>query len=221
MGTKKPAARRRAAAKKKPAPAPPRPYTSVADALFTKGQQRVLGVLFGNTGRSFYGSEIIAIAGAGSGAVQRELARLESAGLVTAHRVGRQKHYQANPQASVFEELRGLVLKTAGLADVLREALAPLANQIRAAFVFGSIAKREDSAKSDVDVLVVSDDLAYGDLFAGLTEAERRIGRKVNPVVYSPSELRNEIRDKRSFVTRVLAQPKIWLIGDEHGLAAR
>ena len=222
MGTKKPAPRRAAPARKRQQlPADPPRHTSVADALFTRGQQRVLGVLFGNPGRSFYGSEIIALAGAGSGAVQRELARLESAGLVTAHRVGRQKHYQANAQAPVFEELRGLVLKTAGLADVLREALVPLANQIAAAFVFGSIAKREDSAKSDVDLLIVSDELEYADLFVGLTEAERRIGRKVNPTVYTPDELRKEIRDRRSFVTRVLAQPKIWLIGDEHDLAAR
>jgi predicted transcriptional regulator len=113
----------------------------LADALFAKVQQRVLGVLFGNPGRSFYANEVIALAHSGTGAVQRELARLEAAGLVTAARVGKQKHYQANQASPVFQELRALVLKTSGLADVLREALAPASDRIRAAFVYGSIAK--------------------------------------------------------------------------------
>jgi hypothetical protein len=107
MGRKKSAPRRHQ----------PRSSTSIADALFTKGQQRVLAVIFGNAGRSFYASEIIALANSGSGAVQRELARLEDAGLVTVRRVGNQKHYQANPEAPVFEELRSVVLKTSGLAS--------------------------------------------------------------------------------------------------------
>src|SRR3990172_13373605 len=96
------------------------PSSSLADALFAKAQQRVLGVLFGNPSRSFYANEIIALAGSGTGAVQRELARLEAAGLVTVTRVGKQKHYQANRAAPVYEELRGLVLKSSGLIDVLR-----------------------------------------------------------------------------------------------------
>lgn len=120
MGRKRTAAERRQ----------PR-YSGIADALFSKGRQRVLAVLFGNPGRSFYASEIIALASSGTGGVQRELARLESAGLVTVRRVGKQKHYQANPEAPVFEELRGVVLKTSGLADVLRAALGRLAADIR------------------------------------------------------------------------------------------
>src|ERR1700735_4218955 len=115
--------------------------SSVADALFTKVQQRVLAVLFGNHARSFYANELIALVGSGSGAVQRELAQLEAAELVTVSRVGNQKHYQANASAPIFEELRGLVLKTSGLVDVLRAALAPLAAQIDAALGFGSCAK--------------------------------------------------------------------------------
>jgi hypothetical protein len=130
----------------------------VADALFAKAQQRVLGVLFGNPRRSFYANEVIGLARSGTGAVQRELARLESAGLVTAVRIGKQKHYQANPASPVFPELRGLVLKTSGLADVLREGLAPVSNSIRVAFVYGSIAKGEDTAASDIDLMVVSDE---------------------------------------------------------------
>jgi len=192
----------------------------LADALFAKVQQRVLGVLFGNPGRSFYANEVIGLARSGTGAVQRELARLEAAGLVTANRIGKQKHYQANPASPVFPELRVLVLKTSGLADVLREALAPVSDRIRAAFVYGSIAKGEDTAASDVDLMVVSEGLTYADLFGTLEEASVRLGRKVAPTVYSPKELARRVKQDNVFVTRVLEQPKLWLIGGERDLAA-
>lgn len=195
-------------------------YGSIADALFSKGQQRVLAILFGNPGRSFYASEIIALASSGTGAVQRELARLENAGLVTVRRVGNQKHYQANPEAPVFEELRGVVLKTSGLADVLRAALGRLAADIRAAFVYGSIARREDTAASDIDLLVISDVLTYAELFTVLEKATRQLGRRVNPTVYTRAELARRIRQGNAFVRGVLAQPKIWLIGGEVDLAS-
>ena len=197
----------------------PRP-TSIADALFSRVQQRVLAVLFGNPGRSFYANEIIALASSGTGAVQRELARLEAAGLVTVARVGNQKHYQANAAAPVFAELRALVLKTSGLADVLRTALAPLAREIRAAFVFGSVAKNEDSAKSDVDVLVVSDSLGTPELYQAFADVETRLGRRINPTVYGAAELAREVEKRNSFIARVLSGPKIWLIGGENELAA-
>jgi predicted nucleotidyltransferase len=193
---------------------------SLADALFTKVQQRVLGVLFGNPGRSFFANEVIALAGSGTGAVQRELIRLAAAGLLSVKQIGRQKHYQAHAAAPVFEELHGLVLKTFGLADVLRAALAPLSGSIRAAFVYGSIAKKQDTTASDIDLLVVSANLTYADLFAALEEASGRLGRKVNPTVYSPKELARRMKQGNAFVTRVLAQPKIWLIGGERELAA-
>ena len=195
-------------------------YSSIADALFSKGQQRVLAVLFGNPGRSFYASEIIALASSGTGAVQRELARLENAGLVTVRRVGNQKHYQANPEAPVFEELRGVVLKTSGLADVLRAALGPLTSDIHAAFVYGSIARREDTAASDIDLLVISDVLTYAELFAVLEKASGQLGRRVNPTVYTTAELARRMRQGNAFVRGVLAQPKIWLIGGERDLTS-
>lgn len=193
----------------------------IADALFSKVQQRVLGVLFGNATRSFYANEIIARAASGTGAVQRELARLEGAGLVTVTRIGNQKHYQANADAPVFAELRSLVLKTSGLADVLRAALAPLSGRIHAAFVFGSVAKGEDAAASDVDVILVGDGLTYADLFTSLEECTARLGRKVNPTIYTADELRRRVHEGNAFVTRVLAQPKVWLIGGERDLAPR
>lgn len=194
------------------------PPRGVANALFSKVQQRVLGVLFGNPDRTFYANEIIALAGSGTGAVQRELKRLEEAELLTVTSVGNQKHYQANADAPVYEELRGLVMKTSGLGDVLRTGLAPLADRIRAAFVYGSIAKGQDTATSDIDLLVVSESLTYADLFAALESAGSRLGRKVNPTVYSSKDLAARFEKGNAFVKRVLTQRKIWIIGGEHDL---
>jgi predicted nucleotidyltransferase len=192
----------------------------LADALFAKVQQRVLGVLFGNPGRSYYANEVIRLAGSGTGAVQRELARLEASGLVTVTRVGKQKHYQANAGSPVFGELHALVLKTSGLADVLRAALAPVSRHVRAAFVYGSVAKGQDTAASDIDLMVVSDRLSYADLFAALEEASAQLGRKVAPTIYSAKELSRRVKQDNAFVTRVLAQPKLWLVGGDRDLPA-
>jgi predicted nucleotidyltransferase len=191
---------------------------SMADALFPKVRQRVLGVLFGNPGRSFYANEVIALAQSGTGAVQRELAALLDAGLLLMTKRGNQKHFQANAAAPVFAELRGLVLKTMGLADVLRAALAPLEAQISAAFVYGSVAKQQDTAQSDIDVLIVSSTLGYADVFGALENATTQLGRKVNPTLYTPDDIAKRLAQDNSFITRVLQQPKIWLIGTEEQL---
>ena len=204
----------------RPKPLKASPPPGLADALFAKVQQRVLGVLFSNPHRSFYANEVIGLARSGTGAVQRELARLEASGLVTATRVGKQKHYQANASSPLFAELRALVLKTSGLADVLRSALEPVSPSIRAAFVYGSIAKGEDTATSDIDLMIVSDRLTYADLFAAVEGASAQLGRKVAPTIYSLKELSKRLKQDNAFVKRVLAQPKLWLIGDESGLAA-
>ena len=188
---------------------------SMADALFPEVRQRVLAVLFGTPDRSFYANEVIALAQSGTGAVQRELAGLSEAGLLTVSRQGNQKHYQANAAAPVFAELRGLVLKTMGLADVLRAALAPLGNEISIAFVFGSIAKQTDTAQSDVDLLVVSDSLGYADLFAALEDATRTLGRTINPAIYTQAEFAARLQGDNAFVHRAMQQPKIWLMGQE------
>lgn len=195
--------------------------TSVADAIFTKVQQRLLAALFGNPARSFYAQELIALVASGTGAVQRELARLESAGLITSTRVGRQKHYRASPASPVFHELRSLVLKTSGLTDVLRAALAPLAPGIAAAFVFGSVAKRHETAASDVDLLVVSDDVAYPDLYAALAPVEPQLGRPVNPTVLTRAEFARRLAEENAFVRRVLDGPKLWVVGGPDDLPAR
>ena len=194
--------------------------TSLADALFPKVRQRVLAVLFGTPDRSFYANEVIALAQSGSGAVQRELAGLSEAGLLTVRKQGNQKHYQANASAPVFAELRSMVLKTMGLADVLRVALAPLAEQIAAAFIYGSVARQQDTAHSDVDVMIVSSTLGYGEVFGALESATVALGRKVNPTLYTPADWAKRIEQDSAFVTRVWQQPKIWLIGTEEQLHA-
>jgi predicted nucleotidyltransferase len=192
--------------------------TSLAATLFSGTQQRVLGLLFGQPDRSFYATELIGLAGVGSGAVQRELARLAQSGLVTVRAVGNQKHYQANPASPIFDELCGIARKTVGLAEPLRAALAPLASQIKVSFVFGSVAKRADTATSDIDLMIISDTLEYGDTFLALLAASQQLGREVNPIIYTQKELANRIKDGEGFVTRVLSQPKVWLIGGEDDL---
>ena len=199
------------------------PSISIADALFPRVRQRVLALLFGNPDRSFFSNEVVALVQSGTGAVQRELASLAQAGLLTVTSQGNQKHYKANVAAPVFEELRGLVLKTSGLVDVLRSFLASVAGQIDAAFVYGSVAKRQDTAASDVDLMVIAGSVGYADLFTLMEEAGARLGRKVNPTIYTPAELAKRIKQKNAFATRILAQEKLWVIGSAetlHGVPA-
>jgi predicted nucleotidyltransferase len=191
---------------------------SLADALFTKTQQRVLGVLFGQPERSFYASELIRDAGTGSGAAQRELAKLEGSGLISARRIGHQKHYQANAASPLYSELRNIVLKTVGLAEPLRDALKPSSKAIRVAFVYGSVARATDQSASDIDLMIISDSLTYGEVFGALERVTRTLGRKVNPTVYTAGEFSKRARSENAFVTRVLEQPKLWVIGSEHDL---
>jgi hypothetical protein len=190
----------------------------VADALFTRTQQRVLGLLYGNTARSFYSNEIVRLSGVGIGTVHRELARLLASGLVTAGRIGNQKHYQANRAATVFEELRGLALKTFGVADVLRAALAPLAPRIRVAFVHGPVASGEDIAGSAIDVLVLSDYLGYGEVIGAMAPAEKSLGRGVNPAIYGRVEFLRRVSEEGAFLGRVLEGPRIALIGSDEDI---
>jgi predicted nucleotidyltransferase len=189
--------------------------TSLADAMFSSSRQKVLGLLFGQPNRSFYASEIIRLARGGSGAVQRELRRLEDSGLVTTTRVGGQKHYRANEGSPVFHELVSIVRKTSGLADPIRRALWPRRRQIAEAFVFGSVAKGRDTSSSDVDLLVVSDELTYAEVFAALEPLRRELGRDVNPTVYSREEWSRKREQGNTFVKRVMEQPRIWIIGGE------
>lgn len=193
---------------------------SLSDALFTATQRRVLACLFGEPGRSYTVSELIQTTGAGSGAVQREIARLSGSGLLAIDQVGNQKRYRANPDAPIHDELVSIVRKTFGLAAPLQDVLAPFAGQVQAAFVYGSVAKGNDTAASDIDLLIVSDTLAYADVMAALHPVIERLGRNINPTLYTGADLRRRIDDGNSFIQRVLHQPRIWLIGSDDDLAA-
>lgn len=194
------------------------PITGLADALFTQTQQRVLGLLFGQPQRRFTVSELIASTGAGSGAVQRELAKLLGSGLLTQQRNGSQKHYQANADAPIHAELVAIIQKTVGLVEPLRNAVEVLADRISAAFVYGSVAKRSDTASSDIDLMILSDTLGYGEVMAVLHSFAEQMGREVNPTIYSHEEFGRRIRESNSFLARVLEQPKLWVIGGKDDL---
>jgi predicted nucleotidyltransferase len=195
------------------------PRSGLASALFTPVQQRVLGLLFAQPQRRFQSAEIIRLAGSGTGAVHRQLQRLAATGLVLVTREGNRKYYQANRDAPVYPELHGLVIKTVGVVEPLRVALAPLADRILVAFVFGSVAKGSDHARSDLDLLVLGDRLAYTDVYTALQEAEARLARPVNPTVMSPAEWKRKRARRDSFVARVAAQPKLFVTGSEDAIA--
>jgi predicted nucleotidyltransferase len=195
--------------------------TSLADALFSGTRQRVLRLLFGQPERSYYATELIALAASGSGAVQRELASLADSGLVTVRAVGSRKHYQANPESPVFAELCAIVRKTFGLAEPLRKALAPLASRIRAAFVYGSVAKGADTAASDIDLMVVSDSVSYAEIYSVLEDVSAVLGRRVNPTILTTEDLEAEFRKQTAFTVRVWSRPKVWVIGSEDDVALR
>jgi predicted nucleotidyltransferase len=188
---------------------------SVADALFSKTQQRVLGLFFGQPERAFAKQELIHLTGSGSGAVQRELERLLQTGLVSVSVAGFQKLYRANPAASIYAELRGIVDKTMGVASAVQRALTPLRDKLRLAVLFGSVAKETDTATSDVDVLVVSDDLHLEDLYTALQHVESKLDRRVSPTLYTTQEFKQKRRAQQPFITKVMSGKHVVLLGSE------
>jgi len=191
---------------------------SLSSALFSGVQQRVLALIFGHPERSFYTSEIVRNVHSGRGAVERELTRLEQTGLVSIEHVGNQKHYRANHESPIFNELHGIVLKTIGLAEPLRQSLAPYSEKITAAFVYGSIAKGTDTARSDIDLMVIGNDLTYSEIFAGLQKAETILQRTVNPTFLSIDDWHHKQTTKDSVIAKIAAQPKLFIFGSETGL---
>jgi len=189
-----------------------------ADSLFSKTQQRVLALLFGHAQRSFYANEIIAFAAIGSGAVQRELAKLVKSALVTVKKVGNQTHYQANREAPIFDELRSIVLKTFGVADVLRLALQPHWQDIELAFVYGSMAKGTEHAHSDIDLMVIGSMASNAALLDTLQVAQQQLGRSINPTLYTREEWQQRVDEGKSFIVRVLEQAKIFVKGSDDEL---
>jgi predicted nucleotidyltransferase len=191
---------------------------SVSNALFSKVQQRVLALIFGHPERSFYTSEIVRNVRSGTGAVERELSRLQRSGLVSIERIGNQKHYRANHRSPVFAELQSLVVKTVALTEPLRKVLEPYSDKIKTAFVFGSVAKGADTAHSDIDVMVIGSNLSYTDLYSALQNAENELRRKVSPIFLSPEEWRRKAARKGSFISKMSALPKIFIFGSEQDI---
>jgi predicted nucleotidyltransferase len=192
----------------------------LADALFTDTQQRVLGLVFGQPERSFMLTELIRLARTGTGAVQRELQRLDQAGIVTVESVAGRKYVKANPATPVFEELRGIIDKTTGVTAEVNRALERIRVRLRFAILFGSVAKGTDVSQSDIDVLLVSDDLTQEDAFDALKAAEKRLGRRINPTIYRAEEFRRRRQTKNPFLTKVLAGKYVVLAGSEDAALA-
>ena len=190
----------------------------IAGALLTPVQMRVLALLFGQPSRRYQSNEVIRLARSGTGAVHRQLGRLAAAGLVTVTAVGNQKFYQANPASPVFQELRGLVVKTVAVVEPLRRALAPLADEIRAAFVYGSVAKGNDRADSDIDLLVLSDSLRHDQLYEALGPAETELGRPVNPTLLTLEAWKSRRAQPSSFASRVVDLPHLFVLGSDDDL---
>ncbi len=185
--------------------------------LFGRTRSAVLGLLFGQPERDFYQQEVAQVAGARLSAVQRELASLVAAGLVTRRKRGNRVYYQADARCPLFAEVRGIIAKTTGLTGVLRRALEPLQERIAVALVFGSLAAGTAMSGSDVDVLVVGD-MSLRDVAPLLAPTREALGREVNPVVVSLGELREKIARGDHFLSTVLSGPKLFVIGDADDL---
>ena len=178
--------------------------SQLGDALFTTTQQNVLGLLYTEPGRSFYTKEILRLTGMGVATIKREIDRMVAAEILTLTRIGNQHHYQANPERPIYEELLSIVRKTFGVADVVRNALVPIQDSIVYAFIYGSIAKGKEMAKSDIDLMLVGNHLNYGDVMDLLIPVEGKLGRPVNPSIYTAKQVRDKLKSKNSFIARVL-----------------
>jgi len=188
--------------------------TIIADALFTKSQQRVLSLLFGKPDASFYTNEIVRQASMGRGTITRELEKLASSGLVTVTKAGNQRHYQANQESPVYKELSGIVRKTFGIADVLKQALQPVNEKLELAFVYGSVAKGTETFDSDIDLMLIGGGLNYNEVIELLMPAEESLQREINPTLFTQKEYQNRLEDGQSFLQRVMDQPKIMIKGE-------
>lgn len=185
----------------------------LVDVLFGAYRRQILGLLLLRPDESFYVREIARLTGVSAGSLHRELKLLTDAGLLRRTVAGNQVRYQVDRTCPIQEELAGILRKTAGLADVLREALSPLATKIRVALVFGSVAQAKEQATSDIDVLVVGS-ASFTAVVATLSGAARRLRRDVNPVVMTKAAFAAKLAKRDRFVTRIAREPKIFLLGD-------
>jgi len=192
--------------------------SNLSASLFGKTRRAVLSLLYSQADEAFYLRQIARAAGGGLGAVQRELRQLSDAGIIQRTAKGRQVYYQANPKCPIFPELKSLMVKTAGVGDILRSALAPLVDRIAVAFIYGSIAHGEEYRDSDVDVLIIGN-ATFAEVVDALSPAQETLGREINPTVYPPTEFESKVAEGHHFLKSVLSEGKIYLIGDEDQLA--
>jgi predicted nucleotidyltransferase len=190
----------------------------LCNGLFGKTRQAVLALLYGRADSSFYTKQILDTVKSGRGTVQRELKNLTDTGIIIREVQGRQVYYRANARCPIFDELKNIVRKTFGVADVIRQSLATNADKIRVAFIFGSVAKSTDDRSSDIDLMVVGK-ISFGDVVSLLTPAEQKLAREVNLVVYPIAEFKKKVKEDHHFVKTVLEDEKIFVIGNEDELS--
>jgi predicted nucleotidyltransferase len=191
---------------------------SLINRLFGKTRQGVLSLLFGQAGSSFYTKQILDDLKIGRGAVQRELKNLTDTGIIIREVQGKQVYYRANEKCPIFNELKSIVRKTFGVADVIKQSLTTVTDKIQVAFIFGSVARSEDNRSSDIDVMV-NGDVSFGEVSSSISKAEKILQREINPVVYSTEEFGQKIRNNHHFIKTVLEGEKIFLIGEDSELA--
>jgi predicted nucleotidyltransferase len=190
----------------------------IAAALFGSARQAVLGLLFDRPDERFYQRQIVRALMIGTGAVQRELARLVAAGILLRAVEGHQTYYQVNRNSPIYPELHGLVRKTMGLAGAIRTALEPLAEHIRLAFIYGSLARGGETAASDIDLMIVGDDVKLSQISPALVSARASLQRELNPTAFRTEEFSTKLRDGNAFLTRVVEGQKVFLIGSQDEL---
>jgi len=188
--------------------------SSLGALLLGKTRLSILSLLLPQPERRLYLREILRLTGAGQGAVQRELEKLTSAGILTKTREGNLTYYQANRLAPVFGDLRGLIEKTAGASGALRAALLPHADTIHHAFLYGSIARGEERGESDIDLMVIGD-VPFLDVVTAVSPLQESLGREINPTVFTPAEFRRRIKEGDHFLTRVMSEERVDLMGGD------
>jgi len=186
--------------------------TGISSTLFSKSRLGVLSLLFVNSDKRYYMRQIVRLTQLGVGAVQRELAALSESGIITRQREGKQVYYQANADCPVFAELKAIIVKTGGIADVLRESLRKIEKQCQAAFIYGSFAQGKDDSESDVDVMVIGK-ASFSSVTDALSQTQETLAREVNPSVYPAPEFRKKMKAKHPFLTSVVDGQKVFLIG--------
>ena len=187
--------------------------SATIDALFPKTRQAILAATFGEPRRWWYMRELARHLRLTPSSLQRELASLVRGGILVQKRDGKHVYFQAATESPIFQELQGLILKTAGLADVIRDALKPLANRIQWAFVYGSVARSQEHSASDVDLMIIGH-VGLADVSGPLRKAEQRLNRAANPTTYRADEFTTKVNSNHHFISTVMRSKKLFILGD-------